>query len=117
MIFELMYLLAAFLGMALLASIFNPPGFFVWLRGWIREEVRLLRAESWGDGVYAGTAADPAVQRMAKRQAELADRMRNEGRHLLAGRHYVPVLTKPTEARPPMADKVVPIRKRAGAKR
>jgi hypothetical protein len=76
---------------------------------WLRDEVRLARADNWA----TGTLDDPRVARMFVKQRALARRMRRQGRTLLAGKEYVPVLTKPTEPPAPRADKVVTLRRRA----
>lgn len=76
---------------------------------WVREETRLARARTW----EPGTLSDPKVARMFIKQRAMARRMRRQGRTLLAGKEYVPVLTKPTEPPAPRADKVVTLRRRA----
>lgn len=119
---EVLLLLAVFVFVALVFALLDPLPLVTWyrrLQAWLREEMRLVAEESWSDGIYQGpgSGADPRVAQMAERQRELATRMREEGRHLLAGRVYRPVLTKPIEAPPPKAAKVFPIRKTAGVKR
>lgn len=80
---------------------------------WAREEWRRIRARTWAPGEFP-SSTDTRIARMALKQRALAKRMRREGRHLLAGKPYVPVLTKPAEPeRAPRADKVVPIRRSA----
>lgn len=121
-------LLAVFAFVMIIAALLDPAPVASWwrrLRAWLREELRLLREESWADGIYQGpgTAADPRVAGLAERQRELAARMRAEGRHLLdspagARKSYRPALTKPTpEPTPPRAAAVVPIRRTKGASR
>ena len=78
---------------------------------WLREELRLARANNWA----SGTLEDPRVAAMTMKQRELADQMRQQGRTLLAGKGYVPVLTKPTDAPAPRAHKVVNLRRRRAA--
>jgi hypothetical protein len=76
---------------------------------WLRDEAHLARARTW----EPGTLSDPKVARMFVKQRAMARRMRRQGRTLLAGKDYVPVLTKPTEPPAPRADKVVTLRRRA----
>lgn len=113
---DLIVLFAVFVFVALLAAILNPPGLIAWLR----EEWRLARADTWADGSYrgaVGTSADPDVKRMEARQRAFGERLRRQGRSLLAGKEYVPSLTKPAEPPPPpRANKVVRLRA-AGGKR
>lgn len=83
---------------------------------WIREEWRRMRADTWAS---LPTGKDKRVERLEKRQRAMAKRMRKKGRHLYAGKKYVPQLTAPTAeaARPPKADKVVvPINSRTQRK-
>ena len=82
------------------------------LTAWAREEWRRLRAESWApDEFQPCSVSDPRVARMDLKRRALGKRMRRQGRTLLGGKGYVPVLTKPAEAPPPKANKVVPIRR------
>lgn len=109
---DILILLAVFVFVCLVAAIFHPGGFVAWLR----EEWRLARADTWANGEYrgaAGTIEDPRIKRMDARQRAFGERLRSQGRSLLAGKPYKPVLTKPTEP-PPRADAiVVPMRRRA----
>lgn len=124
---ETTLLLAVFAFVAIVIGLLDPaPVVAFWRRccAWVREEGRLVREESWADGIYQGpgTAADPRVAAMAEKQRELTARMRDEGRHLLDSptgerKPYKPVGTKPIEAPPPRAAAVVPIRRAAGGKR
>lgn len=57
----------------------------------------------------AGSVADPMVARMDLRQRAYGKRLRREGRTLLAGKEYIPTMTKPQPAKPPKADRVVSI--------
>lgn len=117
---EMLLLLAVFLFVALVFALLDPVPVAAWyrqLRTWAREELRLVAEESWSDGIYQGpgTAADPRVAEMAEKQRALAQRMRAEGRHLLAGYPYKPTLTK--ESPPPRAAHVVPIRRSANGRK
>jgi hypothetical protein len=80
--------------------------------GWIREEAYRARADTW----EPGTMDDPRIASLVQKQQALSEAMRLEGRTLLAGRRYIPELTKPAEpaTRPPKADRVVvPLRRKA----
>jgi hypothetical protein len=59
----------------------------------------------------AGSVADPRVARMDLRQRSYGKRLRREGKTLLSGKAYVPVLTIALPVKPPKADKVTPIRR------
>ena len=83
---------------------------------WIRREVERARMKTWAPtGERPGPCSvkgDPRVQAMVVKQRAFGKRLRRQGRTLLAGKEYVPALTKPAEPpAPPMADKVVPIRR------
>lgn len=84
---------------------------------WARREWRLMRAHTWappdpekpaGASAKKGRAAKRAVK-LLRRQQALAREMREDGRHLFAGKAYRPELTAPVgpPATPPKADKIV----------
>jgi hypothetical protein len=82
---------------------------------WIREELRLMRADTW-QGEYLVNPALVDVERaalMAAKGRALGKRMKRQGRSLISKtpKPYVPVLTKQVDPVPPLADKVVPIRR------
>lgn len=119
---DIVVLLVIFLFLALFAIAFQPRQ----LLAWIREEWRLLRLDTWDDGKYDaprsparqptvergdGTANDPKVKRLLDQQVAIAERLRDQGRSILAGKQYIPALTKPADGPPPKANKVVPIRR------
>jgi len=85
---------------------------------WFRNELRLMRAETWEparERVTGATLAEERAARLLYRQRALAKRMRKTGKHLFAGRRYKPALTAPIatpQPTPPKAFAVVtPIRK------
>jgi|SRR6185369_1349743 len=85
---------------------------------WFRNELRLIRAETWEpsrERITGATLAEERAARLLYRQRALAKRMRKTGKHLFAGRRYKPALTAPIAAplpSPPKAFSVVtPIRK------
>lgn len=119
---DVLVLLALFVVVFLLAAIFSPRG----LIAWAREEWRLFKLDTWDDGKYDaprtapaprpvergdGTRSDPKVQKMEERQRAFGERLREQGRSLLAGKEYVPALTRGFEPPIPRANKVVPIRR------
>jgi len=113
--YDVIILLAAFGLVAVLWAIFDPINLFAWLR----EEWRLMRAETWADGEYEGepgTVTDPDVRAMVARQRAFGERLRWQGKSLLSGKEYRPVLTKPADPPPPppMANRVFPIRRAKG---
>lgn len=113
--FEVVALLAVFAIVALLVHLLDP----MTMGAWFREEMRLLREESWADGIYQGpgTGKDPRVAEMAERQAALAKRMRREGRHLLGPERKRKAWEPgPSVLGQPNTDNVVPLRA-AGGKR
>lgn len=59
---------------------------------WAREELRLLSADSWADGAYAGpapcTLADPRCQATLARLAEVGERMKRMRSRVLDGRTF-----------------------------
>lgn len=80
--------------------------------GYLREEWRRMRARTWAPGSGPGTMDDPRVAAMVARQRFYGRHLRKKGLSLLAGKPYVPVLTKPSEAEPQeQPDNVVPLRR------
>ena len=80
---------------------------------WAREEWRRIKADSWADDApQPCSVSDPRVARMDLKRRALGKRLRKQGRTLLAGKAYVPALTKAVEESPPKASKVVPINSR-----
>lgn len=79
---------------------------------WARAEWRRMWVETWGPTGCPEpfTVADPRIARMVLRQRSFGKRLRREGRSLLAGKAYTPVLTKvePAAVRTP---NVVPLRR------
>lgn len=107
---DLIRLVLLLFAVALLASLLSRMSPVAWLR----REWQLMRMRSWArprEISGPGTLDDPRVQNMVIKQRALGKRMRKQGRTLLSGKHYIPALTKPGDAPPPKADKVVPIRK------
>lgn len=82
---------------------------------WLREEWRLMRADTWAAGpskIVGATAEEERAKILLHRQRALAKHMRRKGKHLFAGKRYRPALTAPVApATPPRADVVVPMRK------
>lgn len=85
---------------------------------WALGEWRAMRARSWapGDNLDGpGTMADARVAAMVVRQRAYGRRLRRQGKTLLAGKEYVPVLTRAVPEHhdpPPRADRVVvPLRR------
>ena len=67
---------------------------------WIREEWRLMWAETWArapERVAGGSIDEPRVKAMDTRMRAYAKRLRREGRSLTAGKRYIPALTKPAD--------------------
>lgn len=95
---------------------------------WAREEWRAMLADSFAPqrpGITGGSLAEPhedtasreelkaydRVKAMDTKLRAYAKRMRRDGRHLIAGKRYIPFGTKPSEPPPTRSGKVLPIRK------
>jgi hypothetical protein len=117
---DVLGLLAMWLLVVLACAPMSPPEFVKWCA----EQWRLFKLDTWADGRYdaprvptPGTLADPRVASMDKRQREHGEVLRLQGRSLLAGKRYIPAGTKPLDAPPPKAGRVVPILAARGGKR
>lgn len=94
---------------------------------WAREEWRLMRLDAWEsprEGITGGTLEEPdahasreellahdRAKAMDMKMRAYAKRLRRDGRHLIAGKRYIPALTKPSEPPPTRSGNVLPIRK------
>lgn len=81
---------------------------------WVREEWERIRADEFAPrrpGISGGTIAEPRVKKMDERMRAYAKRLRRDGRHLIAGKRYIPDGTKPSEPPATRSGNVLPIRK------
>lgn len=90
------------------------------LRAWAREEMRLMRLDTWADEydrprAAVGTMEDPAVASMFLKMRRHAKKLHDQRKTLLAGKEYTPetiVVNPPRAHHVRIESNIYPFRKR-----